>query len=341
MSEEKIAVHRVDYNYGDWFWKELQCGRLHQGWGVPGTQLQEDGNDLPVEIWRPRYIEASKQYWDEDTTKKQADNRYLILHRMIELELGDLVIVPKLPESDQFVLTRALGRYEFDMAASGERGDNDDHRHTILVEPSETKVIGYSSCPQAETVRSKLNAYRSAVNLVGNSEFQHAVRFLAGSPPSTATKSPVELFSEARSLLVGNLLRQLNHEFGHDKIEALVRRVFEATGYEFLESNRYDGRGGDADLIFRRNLPLLGDEADVDLKVYVQVKQKAGVDSDDVEGVKQLVLITENEPGAIRVLVSTADMFSERCKKLAAEEGVALIGGTRVADMILTYVRNA
>src|SRR5258707_146 len=39
----------------EWKWEEFRQGRLRQGWVGPGTQLVEQGKQVPTETWIPRF----------------------------------------------------------------------------------------------------------------------------------------------------------------------------------------------------------------------------------------------------------------------------------------------
>ncbi len=91
-------------------------------------------------------------------------------------------------------------------------------------------------------------------------------------------------------------------------------------------------------MIVTRRLPLVGDLADLHLKVYVQVKQKYGVDESDFEGVRQLARITADDKTALKVLISTADRFTQQCKDAADNDDVILVGGVQVAELLTRFI---
>jgi len=75
-----------------------------------------------------------------------------------------------------------------------------------------------------------------------------------------------------------------------------------------------------------------------DLKVYIQVKQKDGLDYYDVEGVEQLHKISRLESNVQKVLVSTAEDFSESTKAIASEHDVILINGSEIIEMMAKHL---
>ena len=61
-------------------------------------------------------------------------------------------------------------------------------------------------------------------------------------------------------------------------------------------------------------------------EIAVQVQWKQGKDPDDIHAVEQLVEWAESEL-VQKFVISSADDFTDDCKKKAEEEGVTLIGG--------------
>ena len=67
-----------------------------------------------------------------------------------------------------------------------------------------------------------------------------------------------------------------------------MQLIFEKLGYELVRSNSYDRKGGDADLIFKDNslsefFEVAANSTDVAGEVYVQIKNKNGIDNDDIK----------------------------------------------------------
>lgn len=72
-------------------------------------------------------------------------------------------------------------------------------------------------------------------------------------------------------------------------------------------------------------------------KIYVQIKNKSGIDTGDTEGLEQLKQRTLNEPGAVKILLSTADKFTEECKKIALENNILLIDSDGFLNLVFKY----
>ena len=46
----EIMVFRTDWNDIDWIWSRIQSGSIHQGWGIPDTQLIENDEIVPLDV---------------------------------------------------------------------------------------------------------------------------------------------------------------------------------------------------------------------------------------------------------------------------------------------------
>ena len=132
-------------------------------------------------------------------------------------------------------------------------------------------------------------------------------------------------------------------DFGNNNIEKIVGIIFEKLGYELIGKNSYDKKGGDADLIYISKsisefFEVSANGTDiVGQKIYVQIKNKSGIDTGDTEGLEQLKQRTLNEPGAVKILLSTADKFTEECKKIALENNILLIDSDGFLNLVFKY----
>jgi hypothetical protein len=312
---------------------------LRQGWGFEKLQLVEAGAAVSEETWCNRYTEVAVGIWQKLLAPGEAVARYKILRRMLELGEGDLVVIPKMPDGQHFAIARlAPNPYSFDSTPEASRPQSigDDYRHTLAV--SDVRAFPYSGSLEAAAVHRSMRAYQSAVSRVWNESFMSAVETLMAAQVAVVARDPMQLFDEARARVAPQLLDQIN-AMPPRYLEDIVAQVFQATGYRITQRNHYDRQGGDADLVATLNLPVLGEAADCDLNVYIQVKKKSGDrDVHDVDGVRQLVAISQGDPGSLRVLVSSARTFTPECTELARETNTMLIDGLKLADLMLRYV---
>ena len=337
MKDRKYVVIRTDDDIKEWIWKELKDGKLRQGWGGPGTQLMENGKPVEENNWKDRYKASALEYWDYSAEDHEIKKRYRILLPMVGLEQGDIVVIPKMPSYDKFVITVVDKGYEFDYKPV-EKREEKGYRHLVQVDKTNIKIFSYSSSLEARTILKKMRAYQSAVNSVWDKDFINAVDKLLQKEGDTSIKDTTELFREIKAPILKELLNNLRKLRWSD-LENLVTRIFEKAGYNLYGTHQYDRKGGDADIIFTRIMPLISDYEGIDLKIYIQVKQKYEIDQEDIYGVEQLIKISEGDVSSIKVLASTADDFTDKCKIHAKEYNVILIPGEKLADMIMSNLK--
>ena len=111
---------RIQTDYRNYFWSELQEGRLRQGWGY------DPGQDLRIVETLP---------WDQRSEAQQEVYRQ---RRMLDGEdgwqVGDIILVPHVPESGMFALVEVTGPYRFEIASG--QGDFGHIREVRLLTPN-------------------------------------------------------------------------------------------------------------------------------------------------------------------------------------------------------------
>jgi Holliday junction resolvase-like predicted endonuclease len=336
---QKAFVFRTSDEEKKWLAQELFNGTLRQGWGISGTSLKSNDSEISLEKWIPQYIAAAHVHWQTEVTPEQAAKRYGILRPMLEVEEGDLLVIPKMPTWGTFTVCEAATGYSFDERDSKERDGYDDFRHTISVKTDSMKRFGHKANEQSRVMASKFRAYQSAINRVWNTEAISAIQSLF-MMPSDESRIAVETVLQEQILpdLTARYIEKLI-SLGPKEVESAVHLMLEKCGYEIAEVNHYDSEGGDADIIATRSLPFLSEVCQAVSKLYVQVKAKSGTDWNDVAGVKQLQKITEGEIAPHhKILVSTATEFTTECKVMAEECGVVLVNGHQLLAQLIKYI---
>lgn len=329
---EKVFVFRIaDNEHNEIISRELKNARLRQGWGGKGSELQE-GNE---EQWIAHKI-ANLEPTEEN--RRYYKKRYQILKRLLEIKPEDIIIIPKTPAWNQFTICRAAGRYTFE-EISGHQID--DFQHMIPVK--NIKTFSYHSSEKSEIIHAKLRAYQSAVNCVYTSSVVSAARELIEAPENTEELTTAQMVAEIKNDIYANGVLCRFRNLRNDQTEKITCLILEKMGFQFLRRNSYDREGGDADLIFANN--SLSNIMDVGINaedkagnIYVQVKNKYGKDHGDTDGVRQLINRTQNEPNAVKILISTVDEFTEECVQMANRENVLLINGRGFIELIFRYL---
>ena len=330
MSKQHCFIFRTDPN--DFVRDELERGCLRQGWSPPGTSLLNvDGETRDAEEWKQAY----QDQWDEPPSPR----RLGILRRMLDMKEGDLGFCPKTPDYEHFTIATVSGRYRFEIAPN-----RDDFGHIIPVENQ--CVVSNRHDLHAHTISELFkSAYsRPAVTRVQdykNEQVLYAAKQLLKQENTHVPQDRDEIkeqhYANGRRKAAEFLMKCVQKEWGFDQFEAAVGEAFKQKGYEFIRS-KSTKNGGDADHVFALPMPGFEDALlDRTPLVIVQVKHKHGVDSDDVHGVNQLVNWKSDEGEEVRfkVLFSSADSFTENCKKIADANDVILICGIQAGLFML------
>lgn len=129
----KFEPMPLDYTGApNWINNELYQGRLRQGWGAIGLDLR-----LPTEEWVENFLIDCVIFWGEklgDSNCEDAIGRMRILGDMLNMNIGDIVFVPKTPTNDYFVVGTVSKPYQYDNTDYNEFDFRNDFRHVIELE---------------------------------------------------------------------------------------------------------------------------------------------------------------------------------------------------------------
>ena len=258
---------------------------------------------------------------------------------MVEIQIGDRIVIPKMPTWGSFCIAIAARPYEFD-ASKRPDTEGDDFRHVIPLQ-SEPRIVPHLSNADAQIVASSLKGYQSAVNTVYKSSVQDAIEALIKIKSLATSGDVAALFSEAGKAATEKIIDELKEKLvglQSNVFEQLIRKMVELGGYRVLKTNQYDGEGGDADIIAEAELPPLAVAFEQQSVLLMQIKKKRGIDYDDITAVNQLVRMAQTYPGATLVVISSADKFTDACVSAAKENHVVLITGHTLARSIETRI---
>lgn len=330
-SPDWFTVFRTDDNDG-WLFGELKQGRLRQGWGVQGLALTRDGKPVGKVEWEGQHRKVG---WGDPSRL-----RFAILRRMLEVGEGDIAVIPKMPQWNQFSIARVSGDYYFENSY-----DRDDFGHILPVDPASVRTFNYRANDDAYLVSgvfSRAN-HRPAVSFCYGEENVAGALRLLDKESNLTERTRSELSVARMDDAFRTAARQLQEEvlaWNGQWFEEAVRQAFHDQGYKVKDHPHYDGKGGDVDILvsppidrFRIFLP-----DSVAGLIAVQVKWKQGVDRDDTYAVKQIVQGAKlQKDDATTFVMSSASKFTEEAEGEAAESGVTLIGGLQTMCFLLGF----
>lgn len=311
-----------------WLCEELEQGRLRQGWGAPGLSLTtEDGKYLNKEDWEAAYKKETD--WGDPDPK-----RFAILRRMLELKRNDIVVLPKLPERNQFTIAQVSEGYRFDNV-----NGRDEFGHIIPVDARSIRKFAYRANDEAFLISalfSKTN-HRQAVSFCYSEKCVEAACQLLNTDSNLVEKQPQELREavmddafKAAAMSLAEIVKNWNAKIFEDA----VLQCFISQGYKEREFLRYDREGADADMVLLP--PRHRHDLSLPTEIAAQVKWKQGIDQNDVEAVRQIVKWARfTNSSATKYVISSASSFTEKAREEAEADGVVLIGGLQTMCFLL------
>lgn len=329
---------------------EMLQGRLRQGWGADGMDIRNSEQD---------FLAAREKKWgkftDEDEPGKALKynvDKYYNLRNMLNIKIDDLIIVPKVSETSEYVgryfsVLKCVKEYEFDVLKNFE-----DFGHIIGVE-------FLFSCPHdfdedTQLISGKLGAYRSPVNNILKDDFKNAVDKLIAKHKNNSqffssgcsTLSNLDILAQStkdsRKIYLEKILEHLR-KLNPQTLEKIIEELFVKNGHKLICRNLYNGVGGDVDLVFEifPDNTLMHDifkANDREPKIFIQVKKKIGTDFNDTAGINQLTQMdAENGGNNILILINLTDEFTYEAKQLAEENNVTLLDGITFADILVRH----
>ena len=317
---ERIAILRTNEEIADKLYKELKEGRLRQGWGAEGMSLlDENGEALSKDKWEQNY-KNSRIGWGSPSSR-----RYSALNKMLKIKDGDVVVLPKMPKSNQLSVCRVSGDYRFGELVDGDFG------HIIPVDQNSVRTFNYRSSDDAYEISRLFHRanHRYPVTFAYNKNNIKAAGELLKQPRDNLEEKNEDALVQAsldNALKAAAQAMQEKIKNWNDlQFEQAVRAAFENQGYKVVSGyRRYDGKGADVDLVVEP--PINNYSRFMPPQIAVQIKWKQGTDSDDVNAVEQLVKWQESDTVG-KFVISSADKFTQVCKDKAEGENITLIGG--------------
>jgi hypothetical protein len=299
----RYLVIRTDKRRQDFIRRELDGGRLRQGWG-----------------WKPEHdlralrgkLASGAKLTDEERAVWR--NRRLLDTEGDGLKPDDIVILPNIPQQGQWVLARVTGPYRFEAPAATE-GVGTDFGHVVPVSAVRTPD-GKLAVVEADNERvdarlraSMRNMSRMwSVDALG-AKVDALVAAVERGEDTTRPQPEAERFAGLSTAVAGAAWEKIRERYKGAEFETLVLRVFR----HIYAAGRVEHWGGagekGADLIVYASDPL-----GLEFRIAVQVKLHEGED-DDLHSLDQIKLARSAHKVDAGVVLTTATTLSERFSK--------------------------
>lgn len=130
MTEQKYWASRISRGHDDFFWSELEQGRLRQGWGFDEYQ------DLRI----ISKLDGKPKTENQSMTDRQRH----MLGDDGGWQVGDIILIPNMPHRRMFALAKVTGPYRYEI--DPDRNDFGHIREVELLTPhgiaNTSKVVG-------------------------------------------------------------------------------------------------------------------------------------------------------------------------------------------------------
>jgi predicted Mrr-cat superfamily restriction endonuclease len=276
-------------------------------------------------------------------------NRWSLYRFIIQMQLGDYVVVPSYKEfsiyeitdnviiSNESINCDLLNKYGYTTDghyiynSNNATADIGFYRH---VKPVKTHIQRSSYAKQGLTSRMKIRQTNARINDLEEEILE--------SLDAVTKQCPICLKDELIKSSIDNILAQIRTNLDADKFEKLVEWYLESLGAKVIKTpakNSSSTEAGDADKVaYFDKLKLV---------VYVQAKKHENITSD--WAVKQITSFNSNNNlnedkfladeedfyTPLLWVISSCDNYSDQAKELALQNNVRLINGQQFARLIL------
>lgn len=294
----RYLVIRTDRTQRDFVLRELEQGRLRQGWGWKAT------HDLRLLAPRAR----SRKLTDEEASVWR--NRRLLDTEADGLKKGDVVVIPNVPEQGRWVLARVSGGYDF-APVQVKENKRPDYGHIVAVnvirEPGGKIAVVEAD---NEHVDARLRAtMRNQSRMWSIDALGAAVdALIEAMETGKDTRTPEPEVQKAEGFFEAVRRAAWQHiesKYKGAEFEHLVHRLFECI-YRDGRVEHWGGAGEKgADLIVFTRDPL-----GIEYKIAVQVKLHEGTEG-DTTALDQIEKARKHHRVDAGVVVTTAEQMSE------------------------------
>lgn len=331
MARRYMAV-RTDREKQKFLMRELEEGRLRQGWGYDPCQ------DLRRIA---KKVEAGRHLNDDEQDARR--NRRLLDTEPDGVKPGDVLVLPNLPEDGWWVLARAAGPYEFTIS-NEVSGAGKDYGHIVPVKPVRDRLGNIAKVdPYNEKVDARLRASmrtRSrmwSLDALGD-RVENLLLAIEGGVDTTRPEPEAEkvegVFDVIRQAAWGSIAARYRGEELEKLVHELFRRIYAPGKVE-----HWGGRGEHgADLIV-----FTQDALGLEYKVAVQVKLHEGT-HDDTTALAQLEEAHRVHRVDAGVVLTTAEKlspaFEQARERLEGDLGIDIRVITRdeFVELLLAHI---
>jgi hypothetical protein len=343
MNDCKCWVVRTDKSNKELLLKELQEGRLRQGWGYAEDQ------DLRVV-----YKKIEKKENLSETQKETLRHKYLFSKFEYGLKTGDIVLIPNLPKQGFFCVAEVVGDYYYQMRELTKEeqvhGAEKDYGHVLPV-----RLVIKSVNSNNENVDACIrNTFRTPMRMWSIFDYFSSIEKLlkaakegenlesATTPREKLKTALTSAFDSVEGALFKKLKEELKKGFHSAEWEEPICELFKALYPDAVVTHKGGAGEKGADILVR--IPNYFDE-DSPWIIPVQVKNHKEETETGVDAIGQLERAYEaykNDGEIISLVVITtankvSNDFTDNAEKLSEKTKVPVrcIKGDEFYDLMV------
>lgn len=331
----RYLVFRTDRTQREFIFREIDQGRLRQGWGW------KNEHDLRL---IERHVRSGKPLTEEEARVWR--NRRMLDTESDGMRSGDVILVPHVPDLNRWIVVRVSGT-PYTFAPTVARGrEGADYGHIVGVEAVRLPngKIGVVEPDNAHVdPRLRVSMHRSARISSIDSLGVAIDDLIAAIESGKDTATPEPEAQKADSFLSASreaAIKHLQIKYRGADLEHLARRLFSWI-YQGARVERWGGaneRGTDL-LIFTQ------DPLGIEYKIAVQIKHHEGI-HEDRRTLEQIELAREQHRVDSGIIVTMSEVVNESFEeKRAALEGklgieLRIITRDEFAELVMRHIEK-
>lgn len=319
-----IYNFRIDRNV-----RKKLCERIRneneisQGWG--------GGSKINLNLQNNNFVKECREYYGLKTTRTPTN-----LTKIRKFKKDDLLIIPHLPSDGKFVICRVADDFEKSYSYV-EDVDHQNHRikiskcwgldnllaiHNYNV-ASWYGMLKWLRLPVLEISKYK-NDFHAVIDIIEKG--------------GKIKKSDLDDFlislSDKTVDFVKKELNKIDSSNSKISFENICKHIIEASGYSITKRRQYDKKGGDIDFFCTREKSDITPFEQGSIDLLVQVKKHKG--KTGKQAVEQVIkMIDENQEGCV---MSLGDSFSKDAEEIADKNGIILVDGKRICELLIKTI---
>lgn len=320
---------RIDKNKREEIIERLKVkSALSQGWG--------GGPEGGLSLSKDNFRKKVKNRYDLKTTRIPTN-----LTKIEGFRDSDIIVTPHLPKNGTFSIHVVDGDYpgSYEYIES----DKNHLNHTIKVKAS------YGLNGNLSLYNKQVASWKGKLQWLGlpiipinqfKADFVELINELKEDPKKEFVKSTIHDYLDKLQTktqkYIASELQEISASGGEINFESICELILNEQGYETNKRHQYDGKGGDIDLICINDRTNISPFEQGESVLFVQIKKHTGTTKK--RAIEQLLKMMDQDSDSNGCVMTLADKFSDDAIELAEENGIVLIDGNTISELMMSVM---